>query len=609
MVNLNIGQAFQNAIALHQAGRLAEAEALYRQILAAQPSHADALHLLGVIAHQVGRNDVAVELIEKAMGLVPNTPVFCYNLANALRNGGRTDEAAAAYRRAIQLNPAYAEAHKNLSAVLRDLGRLDEAVLVCRQLIQLRPDLAEAHNNLSVVLREQGCLEEATAEGRMAVQIRPDYAEAHNHLGNALRDLACAEEAEAAYRRAVQLNPNYAEAFSNLGAVLRDEGRLDDAIAACLQAIHLTGNFAEAHNNLATVLQEQGHRDQAIAAYRRALQINPDYAEAEYSEAALRLLRGDFEQGWPLFETRWKLRDMMRAKRAFPEPLWNGQPLNGRRVLIHAEQGLGDTLQFVRYASLVAQRGAQVIVECQPGLKALLTGLEGVSQIVTRGEPLPAFDLHCPMMSLPLAFGTRVETIPFTVPYLHAAAAKVTRWRGRVEHANSLSLGQVTPEHAILKVGLVWAGGLRPGQPNAHWVDRGRSLRLSQFAPLGKVPGVTFISLQKGAPAKQAQTPPEGMCLHDWTDELHDFADTAALIECLDLVISVDTAVAHLAGAMGKPVWLLNRFNTCWRWLLEREDSPWYPTMRLFRQPKFGDWTSVIQTLVHQLSTYVSESR
>jgi len=292
---------------------------------------------------------------------------------------------------------------------------------------------------------------------------------------------------------------------------------------------------------------------------------------------------------------------LKRTKRNFPQPMWKGEALHGQRILLHAEQGFGDALQFIRYAPLVAERGGQVVVECQPGLKTLLTSIAEIAQIIDQGETLPAFDLHCPLMSLPLAFGSRVETIPAAIPYLRADAARMARWRERLDQEKAWPSTVNPPPGGSLKVGLVWAGKERPHQITLRPVNARRSMSLSQFAPLADVPGVVFVSLQKGGPAAQARTPPEGMRLVDWTDELEDFADTAALIECLDLVISVDTAVAHLAGALGKPVWLLNRFDTCWRWFAEREDSPWYPAMRLFRQPRYMEWEPVIASVRKQL--------
>ncbi|MGD0390491.1 MAG: tetratricopeptide repeat-containing glycosyltransferase family protein [Tepidisphaeraceae bacterium] len=451
MAQLTIQQAFDLALRHHRAGRLHEAEQLYRQVLARQPEHADAMHNLGVISFQVGRNDVAVELI----------------------------------RRAIVLNPNYPEAYSNLGNVLTDKGELDEAI--------------------------------------------------------------------AAYRRAIALNPNLPEAHNNLGNALRDKGQLEEAVPVYRQAIALSPNFAEAHKNLSLAL----------------------------------LAQGDFQRGGEEYEWRWKCKDLP-PPRDFAQPQWDGCPLEGRTLLLHAEQGLGDAIQFIRYLPLAAQRGGEIIIECQAELQRLFQTIAGSCQIVARGQPLPAFDFHCPLLSLPRVFGTNLANVPKDVPYLHADAEDAGRWQHRLA------------EHApLVKVGLAWAGN------PTHKNDRNRSIKLARLAALGQMPGARFFSLQKGAAAAETKTPPAGMELVDWTAELKDFADTAALIANLDLVIAVDTAVVHLAGAMGKPVWTLLPYVPAWRWLLERQDSPWYPSMRLFRQPCIGDWDSVITRVVDALSLWI----
>jgi len=565
---VTIQQCFQSALQYHQSGRLAEAEALYRQILAVEPRQAEAFHQLGLIAAQMGRNDLAVDLIGRAVALNRAFPEACYNLGLALYHGGQLDASIDAYRQAIALKPDFSEAHANLGHALRDRGHLDEAIAACRRAITLRPDFPEAHNNLGNALKDQGQLGEAIAAFRQAITLRPDFPEAHSNLGIALKAHGQTDQAIAAYRQAIALKPDFPEGHCNLGIALLEKGQLHEAIAACRRAIALKPHLPEAHFNLALAL----------------------------------LAQGDLLPGWQEFEWRWLVKDKGSPQRNFTPPQWDGGSLNGRTILLHAEQGFGDTLQFIRYAPLVTRRGGRVVVECQPELATLLAGVAGLAQIVTNGESLPAFDLHCPLMSLPLAFGTRLETIPADIPYLRADAHKAARWRERLARENS-SPGEPEP----LKVGLLWAGASRPHQPHANRIDRRRSMALRQFAPLAEVAGVVFVSLQKGGRAEQALTPPAGLRLLDWSAELQDFADTAALVECLDLVISVDTSVAHLAGALGKPVWMLNRSDTCWRWQLDRTDSPWYPTMRLFRQSQPGDWDTVIQRMALALQRFVSK--
>jgi len=554
MTPLTIQQVFDLATQHHQAGRLQEAERLYRQVLARQPEHADAMHNLAVIALQVGRNDAAVEMIRRAIVLNPNHSEAHYNLGTALQNKGQLDEAIAAFRQAIALNPNLPEAHNNLGNALKDKEQFDEAIAAYRQAISLSPNFPEAHNNLGVALKDKGQLDEAIAACRRAIALRPNYAEAHYNLGNALKEKGQPDEAIAAYRRAIALNPKLPEAHSNLGNALKDKGQLDEATIAYRQATALGPNLPEGHHNLSLSL----------------------------------LARGEFQQGWEEYEWRWKCKDFPSPARNFVQPQWDGCPLEDRTVLLHTEQGLGDAIQFIRYLPLVAQRGGRIILECQAELQRLFQTIAGSCQIVARGQPLPAFDLHCPLQSLPRVFGTNLANIPNIVPYLHADAEDARRWQHR--------LASHSPN---VRVGLAWAGS------PTHKNDRNRSIKLARLAPLGQAPGVRFFSLQKGEAAAEAKTPPPGMELVDWTEELKDFADTAALIDNLDLVIAVDTAVVHLAGAMGKLVWTLLPFVADWRWLLERQDSPWYPTMRLFRQPRIGDWDSVVTRVVEALSLWI----
>jgi tetratricopeptide (TPR) repeat protein len=440
----------------------------------------------------------------------------------------------------------------DLGALLR-AGRFAEAEVVCRRWLEQRPDLAEAHNTLANVLEELGRLDEAEAAYGRAIALRGDYAEAHYNLGLLLQGRRRLDEAEAAYARALALRPTLVQAHNNRGAALRDLRRPDEAMAA----------------------------------FETAVRLRPDYADAQFNQAMCRLMRGDFAGGWAQYEWRWRTRQADVARRDLGRPLWLGrEDLAGSTILLHAEQGLGDTLQFCRFARDVAERGARVVLEAQPGLERLLARLAGVERVVVRGQPLPPFDRHTPLMSLPLALGARAEDLAAAVAYLSVEPAAAARWAERLAGAPGL------------RVGLVWAGAPRPDQPIAAAVDARRSLPLTAFAPLAAVAGISLFSLQKGAAGAQlAQLQAAGWAgpaIADFTDELDDFADTAALVAGLDLVIACDTAVAHLAGAMGKPVWILSRFDGCWRWLAGRDDSPWYPSARLFRQDAPGDWPGVI---------------
>jgi len=617
----NVDQLSRVAVGHHQAGRLAEAEAIYRQILAQVPGHADALHLLGVLAGQTGRLDVAFDLISRAIAVNPGAAIYHCNLSDICRRAGHPEQAIACARRAIQLDPKDVHALHNLSAALIDAGQPDEAISGCRRVLELSPDFVEAHNNLGNALRAIGQLDAAIAAYRGAIALRPDYAEAHNNLGVTLNDQKHFEDAIAAFRRAIESKPDYADGHYNLGSVLKERGRFDEAISELWRAIELNPRIVKAHINLGAVLADRDRLDEAISSYRRAIeldpgsalahgnlgdalmkkglfgeasatldraiQLDPDLPLAHFNRALILLMRGDFQRGWP--EYQWRARaqpPFMFSHDDLPRTEWNGGELQGRTILLHAEQGLGDTLQFVRYVPLVAARGGRIVLACQRELVRLFDGFPGVERIMTFGDPSSQFDFHCPLLSLPLAFSTDLNSIPAQTPYLRPDPKLADRWKLKIE-----------PHR--LKVGLVWAGA------SGHKLDRLRSITLPQLAPLADVPGVQFLSLQKGPAASQPRPP--RLNLIDWTDELHDFADTAGLVANLDLVITVDTAVAHLAGAMGMRVWVLLPFVPDWRWLLNRDDSPWYPTLRLFRQKSRGDWAGVIQAVAEALKTLDKE--
>jgi Tfp pilus assembly protein PilF len=482
----------------------------------------------------------------------------------------------------------FAVAHEHHQA-----GRLFKAEKLYRQILTVDPRHVDSLHFLGVIAYQVGHADDAIGLMRRAVALNDRIPELHGNLGTALQARDRLDEAIASYRRALALKPDFAAALNNIGNVLKAQGRLDEAMAFYQKALAVMPDYAEPHHNLSTILSDQGRPDEAAASYRQAVAIKPDYADAHYNLALALLSRGDMTAGWQEHEWRWKTAQMTKAWRTFAQPQWRGEAADGRTLLIHAEQGFGDTLQFCRYAPLAAARGLRVILEVPERLVRLLHDLPGVDQVVADGEKLPPFDLHCPMLSMPLALETTLATIPRDVPYLHADAAQVAAWRTRLA-----ALEDQGP-----RIGLVWAGNPRLYQPGAPSVDRRRSITLGHFAAFAGLESAAFISLQKDDAAHQTKTPPAGLTIHDWTAELSDFAATAALIEALDLVIGVDTAVIHLAGALGKPVWLLNRFDSCWRWLLERDDSPWYPTLRQFRQPSPGDWNTVLAKVRAELET------
>jgi tetratricopeptide (TPR) repeat protein len=555
--SIHLNSLLETGLRHHQAGRLTEATEVYRQALTLDPGQADALHLSGLAAHQLGQNAIAAKTIGQAIAAAPKIALYRCSLGNALKALGRMDEASVAYTDAIRLQPDFAEAHYNLGTALMALGRIDDAVDAFRAATRLKPDFTAAHLSLGAALREMGRLDAALA----------------------------------AYTRAIRVTPENAEAHTDRGNLLKAVGRLEEALAAHAAAIRVRPDFAEAHYNLGNTLKALGRLDEAIAAYRAAIRGKPDFAEAHVNLGMELLLAGDFAHGWAAYA--WRLRGAL-SPRTFSRPAWRGESLAGRRILLHAEQGLGDTIQFCRYVPLVAARGGLVTLEAPRPLLRLLSGLSGVTRLIAEGESIPAFDVHCSLMSLPLAFGTEEDTIPAQVPYLAAKPDRIAYWRDR--------LGPKTRP----RVGLVWSGGFRPDQPALFAVNARRNIPLPLIGQLNR-PDIDFVSLQKGEPAEgelralQDTLWPGGNFTNAGPD-IGDFDDTAGLIETLDLVISVDTSTAHLAAAMGKPVWLLNRFDSCWRWLRHREDSPWYPTVRLFRQTEPGDWHGVARRVAAALT-------
>ncbi|HSZ55892.1 MAG TPA: tetratricopeptide repeat-containing glycosyltransferase family protein [Tepidisphaeraceae bacterium] len=459
-------------------------------------------------------------------------------------------------------------------------GRFAEAELHYRRIIAQHSDHADAIQLLGVLCNQTERPAEALSLLDRAIQLNPARADYHNNLGLVLAGQRRWDAAIDAFRKALSLRSDFAQAHNNLGNVLAELGRFDEAMRSLREAISLQPGYAEAHNNLGNVHQNLRDAGRAIASYRRALELRPGEPEVRVALASTFLLSGDFAQGFPLYEARWETPAGRAMARTFAQPLWDGSPLAGRRILLHAEQGLGDTIQFIRYVPLVKEMGGVVSVLCPPELRRLLTGQLGIEQIVTDLNALPAFDVHCPILSLPRVLRTTLHSIPARVPYLTVDPTMSRAWQQRLDAA---------PKG--LKVGLVWAGSPK------HRKDHQRSIPPEELAPLAAVGGVRFISLQKG----DASSTRIGLNLVDWTAELTDLADTAALIANLDLVICVDTAVAHLAGALARPVWLLLPFAPDWRWMWDRADSPWYPTMRLFRQSSPGNWAGVIAGVVDAL--------
>jgi Flp pilus assembly protein TadD len=466
-----------------------------------------------------------------------------------------------------------------LALAYHNAGQLSRAEHVFRQIMQVDPHHADSLHMLGVIAHQVGQNDAAIGYIREALRLNPANGMAHNNLGRILRDQGKLEEAVACLREGLRLQPKEASSYNNLGVALCDHGPLDEAASCFHEAIRLKPDYAEAHHNLGNALRELGRLNEASGSYEHALSLQPNAPDVRWDRALLWLLQGHYDKGWPEYEWRW--RSQNRQPRALGQPLWDGQPLGGRTILLHAEQALGDTLQFVRYAPLVQQRGGRVLLECQPPLRRLLTRSPGIDALLVQGERLPAFEWHAPLLSLPGILGTTLDSIPAALPYLDVDPLQVERWR------RELADGE-------FKVGIAWQG--RP----THKRDRQRSVPLGQLAPLGQVKGVCLYSLQKGPGVEQLKT--TGFNVTDLGSRFEDYADLAAVMKCVDLVVTVDTGVAHCAGGLGVPVWVALSFVPDWRWLMKRQDSPWYPTMRLFRQKQSGQWAEVFACMAGELS-------
>jgi tetratricopeptide (TPR) repeat protein len=507
------------------------------------------------------------------------------SLAWQAYQAGRPLQAEAICRQILQGDAGNAAAWAVHAVACDALGRAEDAVASYRQALRRKPDYVEVHCNLGILLARLGRFDEAVASYRQALLYRPDFAPALVNLGAALIQSGQVEEAIDRCRQAIRLQPQLSEAHANLGAALVLLGQLAEAERSFHEALRLQPGNAEAHYGLGSVRFETGRYDAALTCFNEALRLRPDHPEAHSYRALYWLTTGDWAQGWPEYE--WRTRCPGYDRRDLAAPRWDGAPLTGRTILLHAEQGLGDTIQFVRYAPLVKGRGGTVLLECQPALLPLLDGCRGVDRLVPRGASLPPFDVQVPLLSLPGIFGTTPQSIPAAVPYLAAAPHLVEHWRRELA---------AYPE---FKVGICWKVNRR--SPS----ERYRSIPLRHFERLARLPGVRLFSLQKGPAAGELGELPAGLSVVDLGRRLDEtagaFMDTAAAIQNLDLVITCDTVIGHLAGALAAPVWEAMSFVPNWRWLLGRDDAGWYPTMRLFRQPALGDWETVFARIAEEL--------
>jgi tetratricopeptide (TPR) repeat protein len=551
----NMQQTMQDAVALHQQGRLREAEKLYARVLKAAPDHFDALHLLGLTKAQGGQMGEAYRLMSDALKINPQAPDAWMNLSNVLHALKRDAEALDCLDKALALRPGDVNALGNRGNALLALGRPEDA-LTCFDGVLVR---------------------------------HPRHADALLNRGSALASLGRTELALADFDAALALMPGHPGALYNRGNTLAELGRYAEAIAAFDRALAAAPNYAQAWNNRGRALQALNRHADAIGSFDKAIALQKDYADAHFNRALSLLTLGDLARGFEQFEWRWKRTSMRDTRRGYGKPLWLGEyPLARKTILLHAEQGLGDTIQFARYAPLLTRTGARVVLEVQPELKELLAGLDGVAACFARGDQLPAYDVHCPLGSLPLALKTELGNIPADIPYLRADEVHLVKWRSAL---------MAVPGK---RVALAWAGNM------SHANDRNRSIDPALLESLLALDGVSYLSIQRELRGNDADILARHANVTHLGGELSDMADTAALATLADLTISVDTSVVHLAGALGRPVWVMLPFAPDWRWTLTGEHSPWYPQARLFRQPALGDWPSLLATVRAELARFAA---
>lgn len=572
---------FEDAEAHRAAGRTREAEALYRRIIESDPRHHPSWHALGMIGLSRDRYDLAVAMADKAIAIDDRIPVYHRLRAAAFDRMDRPQLAAASYRRALALDPGDAALHATLGLVLGRQGKLAEAVEAFTQSLALQPENPQVQYNLGFACENLGRYDEAMAHYQRTLTLEPNSAEAWMSLGKVLFALNRLDESLAATDRALALKPGHVDALNNRGTALFQLHRPAEALACYDRAVALSPAHALGHVNRGNALVRLGRIPEALSQYARAQALNPDLAEAHWSESLARLRMNDMPKGWEKYEWRWRVRP--ETARGLPSPLWLGdEDIAGKTILIHGEQGFGDCIHFCRYVPMVAARGAKVVLEVPAELTRLMASLEGATELRTQGDPLPATDFHCPLASLPLAFRTAPDTVPAAVPYLAAPPHVAAAWREKLAHL---------PRP---RIGLNWVAGAR------HWGELHRSLPPEALAPLLGC-GATLVSLQQNYRREDTAWLAGHPAVHDFGAEIADFADTAAIAGEMDLVISVDTAVAHLAGALALPVWILLSYIGDWRWLTERADSPWYPTAKLYRQSEINDWAGVVARVADDL--------
>lgn len=588
----SIDSTLSQAVEWLRCGQAAQAEPLLRQAVSADPGHFDATHLLGVCMHSLGRFEEAERLIDCALRIDPRSAAAHVNLGNAVRAQNRRDEALSSFSRACDLDPALVVAKVNRGLLLLELQRPAEALSLFEDLLRIDSRSADLHCRRGDCLRLLGCLDEAIESFRRAVSLGLDRPEVHLSLGMCFLDLQLPEQSLPHLQAYARAQRDDALAWNRIGVAYNRLRQFVDASDSFARAIALAPELDIAHANRGNALYHLGRFTEAEASYRKALEFDPSNGLTRWNLGLCRLLRADLPGAWGDYEARWLQRESpnFSPREFFDKPFWKGEPdLGGKTLLLHSEQGLGDTLQFCRYVSSVEQLGARTILEVQPPLYRLLERALGPSTVVLpRGERLPAFNMHCPLMSLPFAFQTTLQTIPARVPYLSADRAKLQVWQERIGP-------RVRP-----RIGLVWSSG-----PEHTAFHAQRSVPLQDLLPLddGRA---ELLALQIEVRDSDRAALARFTNLRWLGHQIRDFEDTAALICLCDLIVSVDTSVAHLAGALGRPVWILLAFAADWRWMLGREDSPWYPTARLFRQRARLCWNDVVQAVRTELGALLA---
>ena len=564
-----------------------EAQGLYKEILQEYPQHFDSCHLLGVALIQVGSTQEGISTILRALEIRPTSGEAYYNLAHGWQTLRDLNRALSSLEKAIELRPSDPEYWLEHGNVLEELKRPGNALQSYDRAISLKPDYAEAYCNRGIALKELDRLLEALASYDRAISLRPDYAEAYSNRGNALKKLNRLDEALANQERAISLKPDYVEAYSNRGNVLADLNLLDEALVSYDKAISLKPESAEAHKDRGDILKDLNRLDEALASYDKAISLKSDFSGAYWNRSTVVLLRADFENGLKDYEYR-KLEKGSEAARFPKELTWTGEEdLLGKTLFIYPELFLGDMIQFCRYAVLAEGRGAKVVLAAPESLHALLRSLSPTISLIPKTSVPKQFDYHCGLMSLPFAFKTRIDTIPFETSYLSVDSDRIEKWREKIQTYG-------------FKVGICWQGSTA-----AYSIPMRRSLPLSIFENISRIPKVRLISLQKRDGIEQLSRLPVGMKVETLGDDYDAgpdaFLDAAAVMANLDLIVTVDTAIAHLAGALGHRTWVALKDVPDWRWLLDRSDIPWYPGMKLFRQRERDNWKDVFDEIETQL--------